>query len=278
MSRPFLALLTLAALLRAVCARAAAPDVPSVGGVREVAAAAARGPAAEPPRYLDTAPLDRAMIGAAVEAVRGSRSARDVLRRVEASRRRPIRVFVRPLRGPLAQYDYLEDCIELDSRYRRGDPRQAGATLVHELVHVLQHGAGVPAEALEMELEAHLVTIDVLTQLGLGDRMDEFSVAARRKLAESPSAYVEWMARQMPSKNRLLGKGFDDVEEDLQDEVDSLDRRARRSKDPLIAQKLQWAQSDLALIESEEGRISYQAFARRVWSLIRRRHKALAGN
>lgn len=273
MPRPFLALLTLAALLPA---GALAADVPSIGGIRE-AAAAARGPIAEPPSYLAVGAADRALIGAAIEAAKGSRSAREVLRRVAAARRRPARVVVRPLRGPLAQYDYLRDVIELDSRYRRGDPRQAGATLVHELLHILQHGAGVPSEALEMELEAHLVTIDVLIQLGLGDRMDPFSIAARRKLAESPSAYVEWMAGQMPGKTRLLGKDFDEVEGDLQDEVDALDRRAVRSKDPLVGLKVGWAQADLALIESDAGKLSYQAFTRKVWALIRRRHKALAG-
>lgn len=205
---------------------------------------------------------DAALLGAAMAEARRSPTGRRILARAErALGGRPLPVQVRDLGRNLGEYDYGAGVLRLDRSHLASDPKQAAATLVHELVHVLQHREGIPAEALEMELEAHIVSMTVSKELGIP--LNGFEAAAAKALAKGPKAYADWMAGQLPGKVRLLDSDLASVTEQLEWEVDDLENASRVS-----AERLDWARSDLALLKSRKGRAAYRAFAARVLRLI----------
>lgn len=207
---------------------------------------------------------DAALLDAALAEARKSKTGRRVLARAEkAMDGRPLPLQVRDLRGNLGEYDYMAGILRLDRAHLENDPKQAAATLVHELVHVLQHRDGVPAEALEMELEAHLVSMAVSKELGIP--LGGFESAAAKALTKGPKAYADWMAGQLPGKVRLLDSTMARAEEHLESEVDDLENAERVS-----AERLDWARRDLALLKSRKGRAAYRALADRALRLIKK--------
>lgn len=220
-------------------------------------------PSVEPAVVAVRRSADAALLDAALAEARKSRTGRSVLTRAEkAFGGRPMPVQVRDLGRNLGEYDYMAGVLRLDRSHLASDPKQAAATLVHELVHVLQHREGVPAEALEMELEAHLVSMAVSRELGIP--LGGFEAAAAKALAKGPKAYADWMAGQLPGKVRLLDSDMARATEHLESEVDDLENAARVS-----AERLDWARRDLALLKSRKGRAAYRALAARVLRLIK---------
>lgn len=236
-------------------------------------------PAELPPYLAVSRAADREFIAATAQAASASPAGRAVLKRMERlaeSRGRPVKVVVRDLKGNWGQYDYVRDVLEIHSRFR-DDPLLAAPTLVHELLHILQHAEGVPAESLEMELEAHLVTVEVMDELGIEAGSDTFSAAARRELARSPEAYVEWLKGQLPGKLLLIGSDFETLEEEMEAEVDELRDKLERKPGARARERLDWALHDLNAVTSKEGRRRYRAFAERVAAGMRRAHARLRG-
>lgn len=232
---------------------------------------------ADAPSVSFLAPASRAdapRIAAVVAEARRSKTGRRVLERAERLlAKKPLRVEVHDLKGDYGAYDYAKDVLILD-RAHLADAGMSAATLVHELLHVLQHQMGVPAEALEMELEAHLVTFDVLRELGVPVPKGGFSEAALAALAKGPRAYVDWMAGQLPGKTRLAYASLADVQRGLEYEVDELEDQADSAADSRragVLTRLAWAQRDLALVRSKKGAAAYRAFTRRVLALVARR-------
>ncbi|MBI5203047.1 MAG: hypothetical protein HY925_15755 [Elusimicrobia bacterium] len=117
------------------------------------------------PEFLHaTRPADREFLARAVEAARASPTAASILDRVEAlaeRRGRPVQVRIRDLGNNWGEYDYIEDRLDIHSRFRE-EPALAAPTLAHELLHILQHEEDVPADALELELEAHILTLRIM--------------------------------------------------------------------------------------------------------------------
>ncbi|MBI5596369.1 MAG: hypothetical protein HY928_09810 [Elusimicrobia bacterium] len=231
------------------------------------------------PQASFLAPAGRAdapRLAAVVAEARRSKTGRRVLKKAERLlAKKPLRVEVHDLKGDYGAYDYWEDVLILD-RSHLADTGMSAATLVHELLHVLQHQMDVPAEALEMELEAHLVTFDVMRELGVPVPKGGFSEAALAALHKGPKAYADWMAGQLPGKTRLAHSSLAEVRslleyevEELADEADSAPE-SRRKKALL---RLAWAQRDLALVRSKKGAASYRAFTKRVLALIARRSR-----
>ena len=207
---------------------------------------------------------DAALLDAALAEARKSATGRRVLARAEkAFGGKPMAVQVRDLGRNLGEYDYMAGVLRMDRAHLEADPKQAAATLVHELTHVLQHREGVPAEALELELEAHIVSMAVSRELGIP--LNGFEAAAAQALKRGPKAYADWMAGQLPGKVRLLDSTLDAAFDHLETEVDDLENADRVS-----AERLDWARRDLALLKSPKGRAAYRAFADRVLRLIRR--------
>ncbi|MDD5627615.1 MAG: hypothetical protein PHU21_01015 [Elusimicrobia bacterium] len=204
---------------------------------------------------------------------------------------RPIQVRFQELKGNLGEYDYLGRVLYLNRSYAEDEPSLGAATLVHELLHVLQHAEGVPSEALEMELEAHIVSLKVLDELGVPVGRDgSFSLAAARELRKSPQAYEEWMAGQLSGKLRLnqgFASAIDDLEaerdqledtvadlEETYDETGSAQARGRLAR---AQQSLGAVEADIKLLRSSAGRAAYRKLAARVQALMRSYHRTLAG-
>ncbi|MBI4349000.1 MAG: hypothetical protein HY553_19335 [Elusimicrobia bacterium] len=216
---------------------------------------------------------DREFLALAVEAARASPTASDILDRAEALARRrgrPIAVRVRDLGNNFGEYDYMEDRLDIHARFR-DDPALAAPTLAHELLHVLQHEEGVPAEALELELEAHILTLRVMEELGLESDGGTFSAEAARRLALGPAAYIAWMQEQLPGRPLLIGSDLKTVRAGLEEEVADLEASERVGK--RARARLDWALHDLRLVASASGRRRYRAFADRVERLIADEHR-----
>lgn len=189
------------------------------------------------------------------------------------------------LKGNLGEYDYKTGILYLDKKSAAGDVRSAAATLIHELQHVLQHLEGLPAQALELELEAHALTLLAMEELGL-EPGDGFSWRAKKKLAQGVDEYVEWVARQLPSKHRLQGRDYAALADALDAEADELEDKywaltERLAKNlrgrgltqwPALAADLEWARRDAALMRTSTGRRRMAALQKRLEALLQRAH------
>jgi hypothetical protein len=248
---------------------------------------------AQGPSYLATPrDADFVRLGSIVAAAQGSPAGGKILKAALALTRqqgKPIQVRFHELKGNLGEYDYLEHVLYLNRSYADGDARLGAATLVHELLHILQHAEGVPSEALEMELEAHVVTLQVLHDLGVpASREGSFSATAERKLRQSPEAFEEWMAGQLPGKLRL-NQGAAAAVEDLKQERDEImesiedleeayaDQPTAQAKGRLAKaqQNLAAVQADIKVLKSASGRAAYRKLAARTQALMKSYHRAL---
>ena len=263
--RPPVALVTLAAASRL----APTPPAPA-GQLQAVAALAASLPEAPSPAAAleefwngRRRPSVQAQddLGRIVDAAMASAAGRDVLARVAELGSVPV-AFTK-LKGDLGQYDYASGVMLLDVSARSADVRSAAATLVHELVHVLQHAEGLPAEALELELEAHAVTLEVMRDLGLKPD-NPFSWRAAKKLGQGPDAFIEWMARQLPSKHRRGPGVVEELESEVERLQEKLDEDLRPAERARTEALLAWTERDLAVLRTRAGRARYARFARRV--------------
>ena len=235
------------------------------------------------PSYLaNPRDTDFLRLGAITAAAHTSPTGRKVLKAVMAlteKEGKPIQVRFQSLKGNLGEYDYMNRVLYLNRSYADGDPRLGAATLIHELTHILQHAQGVPSEALEMELEAHVITLLVLDELGIKPEDESsFSAAAVRELRKSPKAFEEWMAGQLPGKLRL-SKGLEEAVEDLEYEAEELEdslSRAAASRQAKIAERLTAVQADIRKLKSRAGQAAYAKLAARAKALMARYHRSLA--
>ncbi|MCX5796177.1 MAG: hypothetical protein NTY77_11830 [Elusimicrobia bacterium] len=248
---------------------------------------------AETPSGLATPrDADLQRLGGIVAASRAAPTGRKIVDAALALAKKegkPIQVRFHDLKGNLGEYDYMSRVLYLDRRYADGDTNLAAATLVHELLHILQHAEGVPSEALEMELEAHVVTLKVLAELGVPAKRDgSFSAAAERELRKSPQAFEEWMAGQLSSKLRL-NKGFaaamedleaerDEIEEDVENLEEAYAEHATAQAKGRLAkarERLDAVLADIKVLKSPSGRAAYRKLAARVRILMQRYHRDL---
>ncbi len=241
---------------------------------------AARSGAVETASVVGLAPENAHAAGrveAVVDTLRGSAAGRRIL--AKATRilaGRPLPIEVRDLGKNLGEYDYIAGVLRIDRKVMSGDPRDAAATLAHELVHIIQHQEGVPAEALELELEAHILTFDVMRELGLDPRSNSFSKGALDALQKGPRAYVDWMAGQLAGKPHLVYGSLSDVSERFSSDVEDLAEKAEEAtgkREQALSARLWWAQRDLDLVRSKKGKAAYRAMAARVLRLMRAAHK-----
>ncbi|MCX5789764.1 MAG: hypothetical protein NTX64_14865 [Elusimicrobia bacterium] len=267
------------------------------GEVSGVATRARASPATLHPRarasvsYLKTkSPADAVWLDDVLAEARRSPAAVRVLRDVEklfAKRGKPMPVEFRSMGRDLAEFDYLHGVILISHKVRREGLANAAGTLVHELLHVLQHAQGMPAEALEMELEAHVLTLDILRELGVPLEQDPFSKEAHRRLLKSPGDFIDWLQGQLPSKFRLLKSSVEDCDSVLEEQGDEIEERLDDLRDRLAADPASarlkarlaeaeslrdWIQSDRDLLASAEGRQRYRNFSRRVMAVLERYH------
>ncbi|MBI5211675.1 MAG: hypothetical protein HY927_17030 [Elusimicrobia bacterium] len=270
-----------------------------------------------PPFLAVADDADRAWVARTLAEAMLTRTGRQVLRRASAvaSRRgRPILVQLEELRSENGSFVYDWDMLQLARSLMRDDTGEAAPVLVHELLHVVQRDIGLPSDSLEMELEAHVATLQVFRELGRRPSRRTFSYQFERALLRGgvPGA-VRWLGSQYGGNIGILDGGtvagyIEELEKRRKSAVASIakDERllARRTAvldemrsaghppealasyeaDQLASLRerlrgkratLGWAERDLAILRSPEGVRHYRGFAQRVQKRVERFHRLL---
>lgn len=294
---------------------AAPPPVPPPSAPSQPSAPAHATPAksALPSGFLNVAGREnRRWLETVVAEARKSRTGRSILGKVEQlsrDRGRPIIVEIVRLRSNHGEYVYDWDILRIAREYRKKDPVQAVPTLVHELAHILQKAQGLPVDAFEMELEAHVVSLKVGRDLGLRFEKDSFYADSERKFRDGLDKYVLWLKKEYKQNISLLGSTLEEYESTLRKRLKNTDRKIQRAlrefeeKKVVIAQmrsagqperfirtyaldhvsdlrqrlrddraQLKWLERDLSILRTPEGRKRYRAYARRIMAMVRRHH------
>lgn len=270
------------------------------------------------PAFLSVADAaDRAWITGVLAKALTTRTGRQVLRRAAAvaSRRGlPIPVQIEDLRTENGSFVYDWDVLQLARSLVRQDSDEAAPILVHELLHFVQRDIGLPSDSLEMELEAHIVTLQVFRELGLRPDSSTFSRQFEKALVRGgPQGAVRWLKEQYKTNIGILGgKGLAGYVSELEGRRKSILRRIKAAEKLLakhtemlammrdsafppealasyeadqldsvrvrlrdIGKQLFWADHDLALLGTPRGAEAYRAFAQRVAKRIERYHRLL---
>lgn len=165
------------------------------------------------------------------------------------------------------EYDYLDKRLRLHRKLMRPDSRaQLAATLIHELRHVLQHAQGIPAEALEMEIEAHLDDLAFMRELGVAPPPKTFARQSAEALKKGAEEFVTLLEAALGERPRLAAMTWEKIETELLEQLKQAKRGKSERKKKLVAA----IERDLELIRSKEGRAAYRAFSQRVEARLKR--------
>jgi hypothetical protein len=215
-----------------------------------------------------------AALEAAVKLARSTRAGRRAFDAAQAAldaSGRTLPVDVRELGRNYGEYDYLEDRLRLDRKlFLPGREADLAGTLAHELLHVAQHAQGLPSNALELEIEAHLLDLALMDELGLKPAPNTFARQAHEALAKSPKKFIELLKMAVPGSPFLGDSDFDEIAEQLESDLDNqAGKRGERAAklSAVIA-------ADLELVRSKKGRAIYSAFSKKVLAELSRRSAA----
>ncbi|MCM2304388.1 MAG: hypothetical protein NDJ72_06775 [Elusimicrobia bacterium] len=212
--------------------------------------------------------LDRAV--ALARTTRAGRRALDAAERTLAAEGRSLPILVLDLGRNHGEYDYLAGNMRLHKAlFQRGREAELAGTIVHELTHVVQHGQGVPSNALEMEIEAHLQDLEMLAELGVKPPKGTFARQSLEFLAQGPEKFIQLIQAAVPGSIFLGDSSLEDVLDQLEDDLAEQRRRAKRSR--TAAALIPVIERDIARLRGAEGAASYRAFSRRVLALLKRR-------
>jgi hypothetical protein len=218
-------------------------------------------------------PKIAAALDRAVELARSTRSGRramDAAEQTLAAEGRALPVLVLPLGRNHGEYDYLNLTMRLHSGlFQRGREAELAGTLMHELTHVAQHGAGIPSNALEMEIEAHLQDLEMLSELGVKPLKGTFARQALDLLAKGPARFIELIQAAVPGSIFLGESSLEDVLDQLEEDLSTQQKLSKRSK--TAAALIPVIERDLARLRTSEGAAIYRAFSKRVLALLNRR-------
>jgi hypothetical protein len=165
------------------------------------------------------------------------------------------------------EYDYLEKRLRLHRKLLKPENRaQLAATLIHELRHVLQHAEGVPAEALEMEIEAHLDDLAFMRELGVEPPPKTYARQSAEALKKGAEEFVTLLEAALGERPRLASMTWEKIEAELLAQLKIAKRGKSERKKKLVAA----IERDLELVRSAEGRAAYRAFSKRVEARLRR--------
>lgn len=175
---------------------------------------------------------------------------------------------VKDLGRNYGEWDYLNGRLRLDRRlFEPGRESDLAGTLAHELRHVAQHAQGLPSNALELEIEAHLQDLALLTELGLNTRPHTFSRQLEDALKQGPAAFVTLIQAAVPGSPYLGEQSLADIVDQLEQDRDDAAEKSGPRAQKLAAQ----IENDLHLLRSSKGRAAYQAFSVRVRAELKRR-------
>ncbi len=175
---------------------------------------------------------------------------------------------VKDLGRNYGEWDYLNGRLRLDRRlFEPGREADLAGTLAHELRHVAQHAQGLPSNALELEIEAHLEDLALLSELGLKTRPHTFSRQLEDALKQGPDAFVSLLQAAVPGSPYLGEQSPADIIEQLEEDLDDVAQKSGPRARKLAVQ----IENDLELLRSPKGRAAYQAFSARVRAQLKRR-------
>lgn len=267
-------------------------------------------PPGELPAYLSVADADdRAWLTDVVNVSQGTRTGAKILAAVEklsGKIGRPIAVVVAELRANNGEYVYDWDMVRMARSYRKLDPFTAAPIFMHELTHVLQLAERLPVDALEMELEAHLLTLRMIRELNLRPKAGSFEDGANRALRKSAAefvkyvlasykdnralspggikGYIEWLTEKRKKKLRAIARVENKIQKELANiegmrgqghpeeavAAYELDRIGELKRFLLEHQRaLGWMDRDLQSLSTPEGVGRYRRFAERVRRMAR---------
>lgn len=217
------------------------------------------------------AALDRAVELARTTAA--GRRALDAAEKALAAAGRTLPVQVKDLGRNWGEYDYLNDRLRLHARlFEKGHEAELAGTLAHELTHVAQHAAGLPSNALELEIEAHLLDLELMEELGLQPRPHTFAAQISDALKKSPKAFLEVLQMAVPGSPFLGESTPAAIIEQLEEDLESAEMIKGPRGEKLAAVIFQ----DLKTLRSKKGRAAYRAFSERVLAELARRSAAAA--
>ncbi|MEK7382103.1 MAG: hypothetical protein AAB262_02335, partial [Elusimicrobiota bacterium] len=183
-------------------------------------------------------------------------------------------VDVRDLGRNFGEFDYLTGRLRLHrALFAPGREGELAGTLVHELTHIAQHAAGLPASALELEIEAHLQDLEMMAELGLTPAPHAFARQSQDALAKSPADFVELIKAAVPGSPYLGDDSLDEVIDQLEQDLDAA-REGRDRRSALLARAIE---ADIDRLRTAEGAATYRAFSRRVRALLERRSAQAKG-
>ncbi|NNN06249.1 MAG: hypothetical protein HKL90_10150 [Elusimicrobia bacterium] len=175
---------------------------------------------------------------------------------------------VKDLGRNYGEWDYLNGRLRLDRRlFEPGREADLAGTLAHELRHVTQHAQGLPSNALELEIEAHLQDLALLNELGLKSRPHTFSRQLEDALKRGPDAFVALIQAAVPGSPYLGEQSLADIVDQLEQDLDDVAQKTGPRAQKLAAQ----IESDLERLRSPKGRAAYKAFSARVRAELKRR-------
>ena len=216
-------------------------------------------------------------LDAAVDLARGTSVGRRAFAAAEkavAASGGVLTVDIRDLGRNYGEFDYLEGRLRLHrALFTPGREGELAGTLVHELLHVAQHAAGLPSYALELEIEAHLQDLELMSELGLTPPPHTFARQSLEALAKSPAAFVRLLQMAVPGSPYLGETSLDDVIDQLEQDLDAANER----HGPRAARLARSIEADLDRLRTEEGAAAYRAFSRRVRALLARRSDEARG-
>jgi len=184
---------------------------------------------------------------------------------------RTIPVEVKDLGRNYGEWDYLNGRLRLDRKlFEPGREVDLAGTLAHELKHVAQHALGLPSNALELEIEAHLLNIDMMEELGLKAPPHTFSAQLVEALKKGPDAFIELLEAAVPGSPYLGAQSLAEIRDQLEQDLDDLSLRKGPRAEKLSLQ----VEMDLRLLRSKKGRETYEAFSKRVQAELKRRAAA----
>jgi len=142
------------------------------------------------------------------------------------------------------EFRYDSDIVVMDSAHRRRDPLQSAPILAHELQHVLQRSFGLPADALELEIESYTVENRVYSELGIEPAPKTFARDARARLLRDTDEFIKWLKVQYKENHALHGETDAAYAEWLEGQYAKIELRMRRAEKNLklarrVAAKMQ---------------------------------------
>ncbi|HXT01446.1 MAG TPA: hypothetical protein VN915_12270 [Elusimicrobiota bacterium] len=246
---------------------------PPTSGLAPESAGLSSGKAAPAAPWLALSDQKHAVaLEAAVRLARSTRSGRKAFAAAEqALDGASLPVDVLDLGRNWGEYDYLEGRLRLDRKlFSPGREADLTGVIAHELMHVAQHAQGLPSNALELELEAHLLDLALMNELGLKTPPNTFARQAEEALAKSPAAFIELLQMAVPGSPFLGESSFADIVDQLEEEYESLSRKKNARAVKLAGVVAQ----DLKTLRSKKGRAAYKEFSRRVLAELARRSAA----